>query len=275
MPRPIRIKYTIPVGAQFGAPRGNGTRIHQGCDYHCPIGTPIYGTAAGGKVSYIGYNGDPITGSGNNVVIRYPDGRITTDMHLRERTPLHVGSPVDADTIVGYVGITGNAVNADPPGSHDHHQMTLNGKLINPESFYGTETASLDLTKIEEEDDMTAIRVRAENGSIAWATIGTSFFWELPNPAYETLLDGWKLWDRTKDLGVPDNIYGFLKAAAANARGTVDTASIVAGVVAAITASGGTVDAAAVAAAVDKGLADNFAAIPKAVLDAAVAQLSK
>lgn len=126
-----------------------------------------------------------------------------------------------------------------------------------------------------QEDDMTAIRVRAENGSIAWATLGTSFFWELPNPAYETLLDGWKLWDRSKDLAVPDNIYGFLKACAVNARGNVDVSGIVSGVVAAITSNGGTVDAAAVAAAVDKALADNFAAIPKAVLDAAVAQLNK
>ena len=131
------------------------------------------------------------------------------------------------------------------------------------------------ITETQEEDDMTSIRLRGDGGSIAWTTLGTSFFWELPDPAYETLLNGWKLWDRTKDLNVPDNIYGFLKACAVNARGTVDTASIVAGVVAAITSNGGKVDGAAVASAVDAALADNFAAIPKAVLDAAVAQLNK
>ena len=158
MPRPIRAAYTIPAGAQFGAPRANGTRIHQGCDYHCPIGTPIYGTGPGGVVTHIGYNGDPNTGSGHNITVIYPGSRITIDMHMREASPLRVGSTVNEHTILGYVGITGNAVNASPPGSHDHHQLTINGKLVDPEVFYGTTTAGESGTPIsedeEEEDDM-------------------------------------------------------------------------------------------------------------------------
>lgn len=140
MPRPIRVAYTIPYGAQFGAIRAGGARRHQGCDYHCPIGTPIYGTGDGGVVVARGYQPDPNSGAGNYITINYPNHR-TTDMHMREASPLPNGAHVGPTTIIGYVGLTGNAVNASPPGSHDHHQLTVGGILTDPEAFYGTSTA--------------------------------------------------------------------------------------------------------------------------------------
>src|SRR5690606_38994271 len=62
MPRPIRSAYSIPYGAAFGAMRAGGARRHNGTDYHCPVGTPIYGTADAGRALHIGYNGDPTLG---------------------------------------------------------------------------------------------------------------------------------------------------------------------------------------------------------------------
>ena len=141
MPRPIRAAFTIPYGAAFGAIRAGGRRRHNGCDYHCPQGTPIYGTETGGVVEHIGYNGDPWMGLGHNISIRYPTGR-TIDAHMQFRSPLRVGQTVGPDTLVGYVGLTGNAVNASPPGSHVHHERRkTNGLLVNPENHYGLTTA--------------------------------------------------------------------------------------------------------------------------------------
>jgi hypothetical protein len=140
MPHPIRAPFSIPAGAQFNAIRAGGARRHQGTDYHCPIGTPIYATGDGKVVSNVRETGVGI-GFGNYVIIGYPGGRQTLDGHMSERSGLAVGTAVTADTIVGYVGLTGNAIHADPPGSHDHHQVWLGGKLVDPQAYYGTSTA--------------------------------------------------------------------------------------------------------------------------------------
>ena len=139
MAGPIRAEYNVPWGGQYGAPRAGG-RTHQGTDYHCPVGTPIYATGDGHVSANVGEIGYGI-GFGNYVSIVYPGGRQTLDGHIRERSSLSVGTPVNADTIVGYVGLTGNSVYADPPGAHDHHQVWLNGVLTNPAAYYGTTTA--------------------------------------------------------------------------------------------------------------------------------------
>lgn len=144
MPRPIRTKYTIPPGAEFGAVRANGARKHQGTDYHCPVGTPIYGTGEGGKVVAKGYQPNSDTGAGHYVTITWPGARRTTDMHMEEASPVPIFGNVGSTTVVGNVGLTGNAVNASPPGSHDHHQLTINGVLTDPEMFYGAEPAGGD-----------------------------------------------------------------------------------------------------------------------------------
>lgn len=158
MPRPLRFgRYVIPRGAEFGAKRAGGARKHQGTDYH-PLdnkdGEPIFGTGPGGVVTSINYNPDTISGLGHSVGVTYP-GRRTLDGHMRERTPLALGSPVTAHTQIGVVGHTGNAVNASPPGSHTHHMLWVSGKLIDPESFYSAEPAGGDLERIEEESEAT------------------------------------------------------------------------------------------------------------------------
>lgn len=150
MPRPIRTAYKIPWGAQFGAVRANGARRHLGTDYHAPVGTPIYGTGDGGVVTNIWFYPSPTSGFGHLIEVTYrQSGRRTFDAHLRDAPLVVKGMLVGPTTVLGYVGITGNAVNADPPGSHDHHQLWVRGVLTDPESVYGTETASSGATLIE------------------------------------------------------------------------------------------------------------------------------
>lgn len=170
MPRPIRAAFKIPYGAAFGAVRAGGKRKHEGTDYHCPIGTPIYGTADGGRVTSIGFNGDPKLGLGHNIQVTYPGGVVTLDAHMRERTRLNKGDYVGTNTVIGYVGLTGNAVNADPPGSHDHHQRWHNSVLVNPESVYASSPASTATPIPIEEDDMYSDEDRARDAATAERT---------------------------------------------------------------------------------------------------------
>ena len=189
MPHPIRSEYKVPSGAEFGAPRAGG-RHHQGTDYHCPIGTPIYATGNGRVVSSVGETGVGI-GFGNYVSIAYPGGRVTLDGHLRELSSLRVGTLVTADTIVAYVGITGNAIYSSPPGSHDHHQVWLSGVLTDPIAYYGTTTASNGSTPIipttlPKEDDMPK-NYRNADGTVF--TLGETYglIWTDPNSfSYQT-----------------------------------------------------------------------------------------
>ena len=173
MPQPIRSAYTIPQGGQFGAPREGG-RHHQGTDYHAPIGTPIYATGDGHVVANVGETGVGI-GFGNYVSIAYAHDRMTLDGHLRERSSLPTGTVVGPDTIVGYLGTTGNAIYANPPGSHDHHQVWINGNLVDPVVYYDsiiTPAGSGGTPIIQEEEDVKLRFVTANTTSPWYVTNG-------------------------------------------------------------------------------------------------------
>lgn len=197
MPRPIRSPFTIPYGAQFGAARAGGKRRHNGTDYHCPVGTPIFGTGEGGRVLHIGYNGDPWMGLGHNVTILYPDGK-TVDAHMQHRTPLWVGAHVGPNTLVGHVGITGNAVNASPPGSHLHHERrNNNGLLVNPEVYYGGSAtpSGTPITPIEEDEDMPTYELVQTPDGTVWYCVDRVHRYGIPN---EGVLNDYKFFIRSK-----------------------------------------------------------------------------
>jgi hypothetical protein len=80
-------------------------------------------------------------------------------------------------------------------------------------------------TKPIQEDDMPRYIRNSDNGTIAIGTVGV-FHVELPGPAYVTLLDGWKVWDRTLDMNLPDNVYQFVKSMSAHP--AVDVAALTA-----------------------------------------------
>ena len=90
-----------------------------------PRGTPIY-SATEGYIWRIGENGL----GGNTVWVVGAGGRVYYYAHLdRYADDLRVGDAVTTDTVVGYVGTTGNAKGTPP---HLHFGVYTSGGAIDP-----------------------------------------------------------------------------------------------------------------------------------------------
>lgn len=99
------------------------TRAHQGVDYAAPTGTPIK-AAGDGRIVFRGRKG----GYGNCIIIRHGGGYSTLYAHMsRFRRGLHIGSHVQQDQVIGFVGMTGVAT-----GPHLHFEVRVNGVPRNP-----------------------------------------------------------------------------------------------------------------------------------------------
>ncbi len=96
------------IADTWGAARGSG-RSHEGQDIFAPQGTPVY-SATDGFV----YRIDTTTLGGNMVMIAGAGGRRYYYAHLDSWADIHEGKWVDAQSIIGYVGNTGNAVTTPP-----------------------------------------------------------------------------------------------------------------------------------------------------------------
>lgn len=97
------------VADTWGAPRGLG-RVHEGQDIFAPRGTPIYSATEG----YLWRIGTSQLG-GLVVWVIGPGGRRYYYAHLeRYGENIREGDYVTTDTIIGYVGNTGNAVTTPP-----------------------------------------------------------------------------------------------------------------------------------------------------------------
>lgn len=115
-------KNQIPNSWQ--APRGED-RLHQGQDIFAPRGTPIL-SATTGYVVRIGEN----TLGGNTVWVIGNGGRRFYYAHLDSYAPeLEVGDHVTRETVLGYVGTTGNAQGTRP---HLHFGVYTNTGAIDP-----------------------------------------------------------------------------------------------------------------------------------------------
>lgn len=95
----------------WGAARGGG-RAHEGQDIFAPAGTPVRSATHG----YVWRIGEQIIG-GKTVTVIGGGGRRYYYAHLSEYADIHEGQRVTPDTVVGYVGTTGNAA-ATPPHLH-------------------------------------------------------------------------------------------------------------------------------------------------------------
>ena len=126
----------LPVGTRFWRPLESGymtstwysdwwdvpggtCRSHAGVDIGAPTGTPVY-SISDGKVVYAeyGYNG----GYGNKIVIQhYINGQNYTSLygHL-SGINVNVGDIVTKDSVIGFVGNTGNSY-----GSHLHLNLCI------------------------------------------------------------------------------------------------------------------------------------------------------
>jgi len=100
-------------------------RMHAGCDFSAPQGTPIYATGDG-KIERAGWMGD----AGNTVVINHGFGYKTKYFHMSE-FKVKRSAKVKRGDIIGYVGNTG--LSAAP---HCHYEVWKDGKHINPVNFF-------------------------------------------------------------------------------------------------------------------------------------------
>ena len=99
------------VADTWGGPRSGGRR-HEGQDLFAPVGTPIR-SATDGWVWRIGER----TLGGRTVTIVGGAGRRYYYAHLSSYADIREGQRVTPDTVIGYVGNTGNA-RATPPHLH-------------------------------------------------------------------------------------------------------------------------------------------------------------
>jgi murein DD-endopeptidase MepM/ murein hydrolase activator NlpD len=102
-------------------PIGGGTGFHSGVDMAASYGTPIRACRAG-KIVIAGVQG----GYGNAVVIDHGGGMGTLYGHQSSMAVVP-GQTVQAGTIIGYVGSTGNST-----GPHLHFEVRLGGSPVDP-----------------------------------------------------------------------------------------------------------------------------------------------
>ncbi len=121
---PVRKIKVKQIADTFGAPRGND-RTHQGQDIFAPRGTPVF-SATDGFVWRVGEN----SLGGNTVWVLGTGGRVYYYAHLESYAPdLAVGQEVSTDTVLGYVGTSGNAKGTPP---HLHFGVYTANGAINP-----------------------------------------------------------------------------------------------------------------------------------------------
>lgn len=92
------------ITPDFGDPRGDGTRFHEGQDMIAPLGTPIV-TPIEAVVTSVG-TGDS---SGKYVYTANPGGERFRYMHLDDIGNIKAGDLLKAGDYIGTVGDTGNA----------------------------------------------------------------------------------------------------------------------------------------------------------------------
>ena len=122
---PVYGKSVSTVSDTWEAPR-DGVRLHEGQDIFAERGTPVF-SATKGYVRRIRENSEL---GGNNVLITGAGGRRYYYAHLdRFAEGLRVGQEVTTDTVIGFVGNTGNAITTPP---HLHFGMYVRRDALNP-----------------------------------------------------------------------------------------------------------------------------------------------
>jgi peptidoglycan LD-endopeptidase LytH len=113
------------VNDSWQAPRSGGQRQHEGQDIFASRGTPVL-SATNGYVVSVAEN----KLGGRTVSVVGAGGRIYYYAHLDQYADgLSVGKQVTPETVLGYVGTTGNAAGAPP---HLHFGVYSSSGAINP-----------------------------------------------------------------------------------------------------------------------------------------------
>jgi murein DD-endopeptidase MepM/ murein hydrolase activator NlpD len=121
---PVENVETKAVANTWHAAR-DGNRLHQGQDIFAPRGTPVF-SATDGYIANIGEN----SLGGQTVSVIGAGGRVYYYAHLEAYAPhLVEGAFVTKQTLLGYVGTTGNAAGTPP---HLHFGVYDAGGAVNP-----------------------------------------------------------------------------------------------------------------------------------------------
>lgn len=121
---PVHDKKVATVTDTWHVPRGTD-RVHEGQDIFAPKGTPVFSAVNG----YVRRTGVSELG-GNIVFVTGAGGRRYYYAHLdRVAHGLHAGQPVTTDTVLGFVGNTGNAITTP---SHLHFGLYEGREALNP-----------------------------------------------------------------------------------------------------------------------------------------------
>lgn len=117
------------VGDSWHAPRSGG-RLHEGQDVFAARGTAVRSATEG----YVVRLGETALG-GNTVWVAGAGGRNYYYAHLDSYAPeLSVGDYVTTETLLGFVGTTGNAAGTAP---HLHFGVYAPGGVVNPLPLLG------------------------------------------------------------------------------------------------------------------------------------------
>ncbi len=101
-------------------------RMHNGCDFAAPKGTPIYATGDG-KVVTVRTN---FSGYGKEVEIDHGYGFITKYAHMDDFN-VKRGQTIRRGECIGFVGSTGSST-----APHLHYEIIKDGKKINPVHYF-------------------------------------------------------------------------------------------------------------------------------------------
>jgi murein DD-endopeptidase MepM/ murein hydrolase activator NlpD len=108
--------------------------VHEGVDFGCPVGTPVF-AAADGVVAIAG----PVRGFGNYLRITHGPHLFTAYGHLSAYSPTtQVGARVTQGQVVAFTGNTGNST-----GPHLHFEIRIDGVAVDPLTYQAEQTRVL------------------------------------------------------------------------------------------------------------------------------------
>ncbi|HZX07464.1 M23 family metallopeptidase [Kribbella sp.] len=111
--------------ARFNQAGGRWAHKHTGLDFAAPMGTPVLSVMAGQVIQ-----ADWAGAYGRQVKVRHADGTVTSYGHMSE-FDVSVGDSVQAGSMVGRIGMTGNTT-----GPHVHFEVLPGGGApVDPEPW--------------------------------------------------------------------------------------------------------------------------------------------
>ncbi|GAL84996.1 hypothetical protein MYP_2224 [Sporocytophaga myxococcoides] len=115
-------------------------KLHTGCDFSTPKGTPIYATGDG-IVKTVASNPG---GYGNEIEVDHGYGYVTKYAHL-DKFNVRIGQKVKRGELIGFSGNTGSST-----APHLHYEVIHNGKKVNPVHYFYIDLSPAEYQKILE-----------------------------------------------------------------------------------------------------------------------------